>query len=106
VLPLPPDLINELVRRGWKPSEIPAGAYGTVEEPIPTVAMSTSLGFHARVPDDVVFAITGAICQHYPQVRQIHPAASEFDPAQAHLNPGGPLHAGAERYFRSRELKL
>ena len=106
VLPLPPDLINELVRQGWQPSEIPAGAYGTVEEPIPTVAMSTSLGFHARAPDDVVFAITEAICQHYPQVRQIHPAASEFDPAQAHLNPGGQLHAGAEGYFRSKGLKV
>jgi TRAP transporter TAXI family solute receptor len=87
VLPLPPDLINELVRRGWQPSEIPIGAYGTVEGPIPTVAMSTSLGFHSRVPGDVVSAITETICRHYRQVRRIHPAVSEFDPARAHLNP-------------------
>ena len=106
VLPLAPDLIKELVRRGWQPSEIPAGAYGTVPNPVPTVAMSTSLGFHSQVLDEVVFAITEAICQHYQQVRQIHPAASEFDPARSHLNPGGPLHTGAEWYYRSIGLKL
>jgi hypothetical protein len=102
VLPIPPDLIDELVIRGWQPSEIPAGAYGMVQKPIPTVSMGTSLGFHSQVPDDVVFAITETICQHYQQVRQLHAAASAFEPRQAHLNPGGPLHAGAERYFKSR----
>jgi TRAP-type uncharacterized transport system substrate-binding protein len=55
------------------------------------------------VPDDVVFAITSAICQHPERVRQIHPAAAEFDPATAHINPGGPRHAGAERYYTTRE---
>lgn len=102
VLPLPPNFVDELVTRGWQPSEIPAGAYGTVNKPIPTVSMGTSLGFHSQVPDDVVFAITETICHHYQQVRKIHPAAAEFDPEQAHLNPGGPLHPGAERYFKSR----
>ena len=28
------------------------------------------------------------------------PAAQDFDPARAHLDGGGPLHAGAARYFR------
>jgi TRAP transporter TAXI family solute receptor len=105
VLPLPPDLIDELVRRGWEPADIPGGAYGAVMTPLPTVAMTTSLGFNSRVPEDLVFAITQAICQHYLQVRQIHPGASGFDPAKAHLKPGGPLHQGAERYYKSTAQK-
>lgn len=104
VLPLSPDLIDELVRRGWQASEIPAGAYGSVESPIPTVSMGTSLGFNSQVPDDVVFAITSAICEHAEQVRQIHPAATDFDPTIAFFNPGGPLHAGAERFHTTRGL--
>ncbi|MDA0734400.1 MAG: TAXI family TRAP transporter solute-binding subunit [Chloroflexi bacterium] len=105
VLPLSPDLIDELVRRGWQASEIPAGAYGSVENPLPTVSMGTSLGFHSQVPNDVVFAITSAICEHPERVRYIHPAAADFDPTTACLNPGGPLHPGAERYYTTQRNK-
>jgi len=69
---------------------------------VATVAMGTSLGFHASVPTDVVFAITRALCEHPEQVHDIHPAARQFDPAQAPLQAGGPLHPGAERYFRNQ----
>jgi TRAP-type uncharacterized transport system substrate-binding protein len=73
-----------------------------VAESVATVAMGTSLGFHAGVPTDVVFTITRALCEHPERVRAIHPAARQFDPAQAHLQAGGPLHPGAERHFRNR----
>lgn len=104
VLPLPERLIRELVSRGWIAADIPPGAYGMVESPTPTVAMGTSLGLHASVPDDVAFAIVEAICEHPGNVRKIHPSAARFDPSEAPLNPGGPLHAGAERYYRTKGL--
>jgi TRAP transporter TAXI family solute receptor len=103
-LALPPDLIATLEDLGWTAARLPAGAYGMVAEPVTTVAMGTSLGFHASVPTDVIFAITRALCEHPERVRDIHPAARQFDPAQAPLQAGGPLHPGAERYFRSRSL--
>jgi TRAP-type uncharacterized transport system substrate-binding protein len=81
---------------------LPAGAYGAVTSPVRTVAMGTSLGFHASVPAEVVFAITAAICDNPERVRAIHPAAAFFDPSRAHLEPGGPLHEGAARYFEVR----
>ena len=101
-LPLPPDLIARLTALGWAAAELPAGAYGAVTAPVPTVSMGTSLGFHASVPAKVVFAITEVICDHPQRVRAIHPAAAAFDPARAHLDPGGPLHEGAARYFQAR----
>jgi len=101
-VPLPKDLIGRLTALGWSAAELPAGAYGAVTSPVPTVSMGTSLGFHASVPADVVFAITAAICGNPERVRAIHPAAATFDPAQAHLEPGGPLHEGAARYFGLR----
>ena len=99
---LPPALIATLESLGWTAVYLPDGAYGIITEPVATVTMGTSLGFHASVPTDVVFAITRALCEHPERVRAIHPAARQFDPAQAPLQAGGPLHPGAERYFRNR----
>jgi TRAP transporter TAXI family solute receptor len=101
-LALPPALIATLEGLGWTAAHLPVGAYGLVTEAVATVAMGTSLGFHASVPTDVVFAITRVLCEHQERVRSIHPAARQFDPAQASLPAGAPLHAGAERYFRNR----
>jgi hypothetical protein len=68
--------------------------------------MATSLGFHAGVPDDVVYAITGVICDHADRVREIHPAAQHFAPTRAHLQGHGPLHPGAARYFQEKGVSL
>lgn len=51
---------------------------------------------------EVVFAITAGICDDPERVRAIHPATASFDPVRAHLEPGGPLHEGAARYFEAR----
>jgi TRAP transporter TAXI family solute receptor len=99
-LPFPDALVESLGRLGWTAAVLPPGAYGIVDASVPTVAMTTSLGVHASVPDDVVHAITEAICEHPARVRTIHPAAHDFDPARAHLE--GPLHPGAARYFGQR----
>jgi TRAP transporter TAXI family solute receptor len=101
-LPFPHSLITELERQGWTAATLPTGAYGTAEQAIPTVAMATSLGFHASVPEAVVYAITSAICEHTDRVQQIHPAAQHFDPRTAHLQSRGLLHPGARQYFRQQ----
>ena len=97
---LPEDLIARLTRLGWSPAELPAGAYGVVTTPVPTVSMGTSLGFHGSVDAEVVHAIVAAICDHPERVQAIHPAAASFDPTRAHLDAGGPLHEGCARYFK------
>jgi TRAP transporter TAXI family solute receptor len=102
ILPFPPGFCAELEALGWTTAVMPAEAYGVSGTGGPTVAMATSLGFHASVAEDVVHAITSAICEHPDRVRQIHPAAQHFAPARAHLEGHGPLHPGAARYFRSQ----
>ena len=105
VLPFPPSFVAELEPLGWTPAMMPTGAYETDGSARPTVAMATSLGFHVSVDEDVVYAITSAICEHADRVRQIHPAAQSFVPGRAHLQPHGPLHPGAARYFRERGVE-
>lgn len=100
LLPLPAGLIAKLEQLGWATSEIPSGAYSVTDEPVATVSMGTSLGFHSSVPEDIVYVITHAICEHPGRVHKIHMAAQVFDPKRAHLNGGAPLHIGAKRYFK------
>ena len=66
--------------------------------------MTTSLGFHASVAEDVVYAITSVICDYAERVRQNHPAAQDFAPTHACLQGCGPLHPGAARYFQSKGI--
>ncbi len=47
MLPFPDGFIGELERDGWTAATMPAGAYGADDQAVPTVAMTTSLGFHA-----------------------------------------------------------
>ena len=96
-LPFPDSLITALKHLGWTAAALPVGAYATVEQAVPTVAMGTSLGFHASMSEDIVYAITRVICDHAERVRRIHPAAQDFDPRMAHLQSQGPLHPGAAR---------
>src|SRR5262249_47688653 len=105
-LPLPEDFVAHLAALGWSPANLPTGAYGVVTTPLLTVSMGASIVFDASVPAELVFAVTAAICDHPARVRAIHPAAAAFDPARANLNPGGPLHEGAARYFRDLETAV
>jgi uncharacterized protein len=106
MLPFPSSFIAELERLGWTAATMPAGAYGADEPAVPTVAMATSLGFHASVAEDVVYAITGVICDYADRVRQIHPAAQHFAVPGAHLQGYGPLHPGAARYFAGKGVTV
>jgi TRAP transporter TAXI family solute receptor len=103
-LPLPERLVQELATRGWSPAKLPSKAYDMIEAPVTTVSMGTSLGFHASVSEDVVFSIVEAICEHPGSVHEIHEAAARFDPSESSHNSGGPLHAGAERYYQRKRL--
>jgi hypothetical protein len=99
MLPFPPSFITELEREGWTAAVMPTEAYVAQGPGVPTVAMTTSLGFHASVAEDVVYAITSVICDGAERVRQIHPAAQSFAPTHAYLQGRAPLHPGAARYF-------
>jgi hypothetical protein len=104
LLPFDDGLIAHLCSMGWASANLPAGAYDATDIPVPTIAMGTSLGFHASVSDDVVYSITSAICEKASAVHEIHPAAVDFDPQKAHRDGGTLLHPGAERYFREKGL--
>ena len=105
MLPFPPSFITDLEHEGWTAAVMSTEAYGAPGQTVSTVAMTTSLGFHASVAEDVVYAITSVICDYAERVRQIHPAAQYFAPMHAYLQGHGPLHPGAAQYFQSKSWR-
>jgi len=106
LLGMPQTLVQHLETLGWAADQITTGAYGIVREPVPTISMGTTLGFHSGVPEDLAHAITSVVCDNPDLVAAIHPAANGFDPANAATNPRGPIHSGSVRYYSGHGISL
>jgi TRAP-type uncharacterized transport system substrate-binding protein len=105
LLAFPPRLVEHLARFGLGRGVIPAGTYPKAangDEDVPSAAMGTTITVSARMPDDIAYRIAATINDHADRVRKIHGSLAGYDPAEAHLHLGVPLHPGAERYYRER----
>lgn len=103
--PLPQDLIDHLSKQyGYTKGSIPAGTYpGLQTQAVPTVITSTSLYASAKAPDNAIFKIAKAICEHSRRLPDIHKSMTGFDcRAEGVLGDGSvPLHPGAARYYKA-----
>jgi TRAP transporter TAXI family solute receptor len=80
---------------------IPQKAYpDMLDQDIVSPVMGTVAIVHKSVPDDVVYAITKAICENKDQLPEIHKSMAIFDPKTAWQNMPAPLHPGAEKYYK------
>jgi TRAP-type uncharacterized transport system substrate-binding protein len=53
--------------------------------------------------EDLVYRLTSVLFDSVPELIRAHPAASSVDPGRGPAAPI-PLHRGAARYYREREL--
>lgn len=103
-LEFPEDLITEMEKMGWQRIAISSEAY----EKIDNEGLVFSVGYlmpiiiHEKVPEDVVYDLTKALCEHPEETRAVHRAWQNFDPRTAWKDTGGELHPGASRYFREK----
>jgi TRAP transporter TAXI family solute receptor len=82
---------------------LPAGTYEYQTENISTVGADILLICRADLPDGLVHDLTRELFAARPQLIAAHPAASAID---VDRGPAAsiPLHPGAARYYREREL--
>lgn len=86
----------------FAPAVIPSEAYSCLDENVPTIASTTLLITHARVPEVVVYRFVKAIIEG-GRLAEVHAAGREWTLENALSGLAGiPLHPGAERYFRER----
>lgn len=82
---------------------IPAGAYAGQPAEIATVGADILLICRKDLPERLVLDLTRALYGAVSELSEAHPVASEIDPDRGPL-ASIPLHPGAARYYREREL--
>lgn len=82
---------------------IPAGTYPGQHAEIATVGADILLICRSDLPERLVLELTRALYAAVPELADAHPVASEINPDRGPL-ASIPLHPGAARYYREREL--
>jgi len=82
---------------------IPANTYAGQSTDVVTIGEDMLLMCRADLGEDVVYRITRAVFEGLSTVRASHPAARHVSIAQG-PTAAVPLHAGATRFYREREL--
>jgi len=71
--------------------------------PIETLGAEWLLVCRSDLSEDLVYQLTRAFFEQLPAMARVHGEAALIDPEQAPATPI-PLHAGAARYYREREI--
>jgi uncharacterized protein len=86
-----------------KQTTIPAGTYAKQSDDVQTVGMDVLLLCRRDLPDSLVYDLTHALYDAVPTLEKAHEAASAIDPERG-PTASIPLHPGAARYYREREI--
>jgi len=86
-----------------KSTIIPAGTYAHQAGDVQTVGMDVLLLCREDLPEGLVYDLTRALFDSVPALENAHEAASAIDPERGPTT-SIPLHPGAARYYREREI--
>ena len=86
-----------------RPVTIAANQFAGQTNPIDTLGAEWLLVCRSDLPEDLVYQLTRTFFEQLPALARDHGEAALIDPEQAPAAPI-PLHAGAARYYREREI--
>ena len=105
LLPIGRKVTNQL--RGsypfLRPVTIAANQFAGQTDPVETLGAEWLLVCRSDLSEDLVYQLTRAFFEQLPAMAREHGEAALIDPEQAPAAPI-PLHAGAARYYREREI--
>jgi hypothetical protein len=87
----------------YRPARIPAGTYPGQDRDVRTLGVDNVLVCRDDLPEDLARGLTQALLDSLPELAEVHAAARDIDPEQSPAAPL-PLHPGAARFYREREL--
>jgi TRAP transporter TAXI family solute receptor len=98
------EVIKKLSAFGWVPATLPANTFKGQTAPVPTIGTATSLIAADKLPDEVAYAVTKALCENRETLAKGHAGLKPFNPQMGWKfeNLGLPLHPGAERYYKEK----
>ena len=105
LLPIDSEAVDRLRSRFpfFKPAVIPKGTYRGQEADYPTVGIDGLLLCRDTVPESLVYQMTRSLFEALPDLIRDQPAARLINVGRAPATPV-PLHPGAARYYRERDL--
>ncbi len=74
------------------------------KEDTPTFGVKATLVTSAKVPDEVVYAITKEVFDNFEDFKGLHPAYAHLTKESMLEGLSAPLHSGAEKYFKEAGL--
>lgn len=90
----------------YAPATIPVkfypGAANKVD--IPTFGVKATFVTSAKVPDDIVYAITKEVFENLDQFKKLHPAYEVLTPKGMLQGLSAPIHPGAMKYYKEANL--
>ena len=87
----------------FKPATIPKGTYQGQDEDVQTVGIDGLLLCRDTVPEALVYEMTRTLFDALPDLARSQPSARLINVGRAPATPV-PLHTGAARYYRERDL--
>ncbi|MEP6607351.1 MAG: TAXI family TRAP transporter solute-binding subunit [Burkholderiaceae bacterium] len=82
---------------------IPGGMYPNNAQPTTTFGVQATVVSSAKVPADVVYAVTKAVFDNLDEFKKLHPALANLKPEDMIKNGlSAPLHEGAVRYYKEK----
>ncbi|MGE0043973.1 MAG: TAXI family TRAP transporter solute-binding subunit [Vicinamibacterales bacterium] len=105
LLPIPRDQVRAM--RGQypflQPQVIPGGTYPGNDADVETVGVSSMLACRQDLDEPTVYRLTRLLFEALPALQGVHPAAGLITLEEGPATPI-PLHPGAARYYREREI--
>jgi TRAP transporter TAXI family solute receptor len=86
-----------------RPVTVPARQLAGQEKPVETLGSEWLLVCRSDLSEELVYQLTREFFAQLPAMARDHGEAALIDPEQAPATPI-PLHAGAARYYREREI--
>jgi len=90
----------------WDFYDIPADTYPNQPETVRSISHPNILAVRADIPDEVVYLVTKTIWENLATLHDIHKATREMKLEVALKGIGAPLHPGAVRYYRERNVAI
>ena len=84
------------------PIEFYTGAVNDAD--VPTFGVKATFVTSAKVPDNVVYAITKEVFDNLEEFKQLHPAYSVLTKQNMLEGLSAPIHPGAMKYFKEAGL--
>ncbi|NQD55968.1 TAXI family TRAP transporter solute-binding subunit [Pseudomonas sp. CM25] len=103
-VPVPADVVTKIGNNAYQPATIPANTYDGQSADVSTAAITNILVTRADISDDLAYQMTKLIFENLPRLVTAHAAAKDIQTENAAKNLPIPLHPGAERYFKEKNL--